>query len=145
MRASPTGRTLACATSSCGRPRTTGKASNATGALAAWSHDKHSGLTPCRGSGTVDREVGLGEHLAGVGMKARPTSVSPTRRLVRLNSRAPSSLSSMEICLLSAGCTMCRCPAARPKCGSSATATEYSRCRYFIRTRPLGEDEDALQ
>lgn len=53
----------------------------------------------------------------------RPTSVSATRRLLRSNSRAPSSSSSAWICWLSGGWEMPSRAAARPKCSSSARAT----------------------
>jgi hypothetical protein len=63
---------------------------------------------------------------------AVPASVRETLRCVRLNSRTPSSSSSLRTCSLTAGCATCRRSAARRKCSSSATATKYLKCRSSI-------------
>ncbi len=60
---------------------------------------------------------------------AAPASVSATWARVRVNSRTPACSSSRAICWLSAGCVTCSRSAARPKCSSSATATNGRRSR----------------
>ena len=58
-----------------------------------------------------------------------PAGLSDTDRDDRSSRVAPRSASSRWICWLSAGWLMCSRAAARPKCNSSATATNASNSR----------------
>ena len=57
-----------------------------------------------------------------------PAAVSVTRRLSRSSSCAPTARSSFWICRLSGGWVIFSRAAARPKCSSSATATNPRSC-----------------
>src|SRR5437867_5655166 len=63
---------------------------------------------------------------------AAPAGVSATERRVRSNSAACSVFSRLRMACVSGGCVMCRRRAARPKCSSSATATNWRRGRSSI-------------
>ncbi len=62
------------------------------------------------------------------GSSASPAGVSVMLPRARLNSGAPSSASSVLICLDSDGCATRSVSAARVKCLTSATATKYASC-----------------
>lgn len=57
-----------------------------------------------------------------------PAGVRTTRRAERSNRDVPSALSSALTCLVTGGCVICSCSAARPKCSSFATATKTRNC-----------------
>src|SRR5437867_1825891 len=63
---------------------------------------------------------------------AAPAGVSATERRVRSNSAACSVFARLRMACVSGGCVMCRRRAARPKCSSSATATNWRRGRSSI-------------
>ena len=84
-------------------------------------------------------------RLRASGSSAAPAGVSCTLRLVRSNSRKPSADSSSAMACVSGGWVMLRRRAARPKCSSSATATNCRQRRNSISGCLRGVVSEALR